>query len=205
MSSLLVAHGILVITLILLVARKYRTLLNPVTFFGAYFFMASIVGPGLYIVLHLPNASDDALTTSIILSAVYFGVFAVTYLWRPSPLSGVLIKLVQYTRPFHLRGAGDVAGLAIAVLLAEVAVCWLLLVVGSGAGTLWITAPREAYQSHRTGAGVWWSLAQATLMLSFICCIFRFATPENAALASALDSPAWRQCWARKPPRWRIL
>jgi oligosaccharide repeat unit polymerase len=199
MSALLVTHGILVIILILLVARKYRTLLNPVTFFGAYFFMASVVGPGLYIVLHLPNASDDALTTSIILSAVYFGVFAVAYLWRPSPLSGLLIKLVQYTRPFQLRGAGDVAGLAIPVLLAEFVLCWLLLVVGSGAGALWITAPREAYQSHRAGAGVWWSLTQATLMLSFICCVFRFATTRKrtaglslgfAAMASMLGSKA---------------
>jgi hypothetical protein len=199
MSALLIAHGILVVILILLVARKYGTLLNPVTFFGAYFFMASVVGPGLYIFLHLPNASDDALTTSIFLSAVYFGAFAATYPGGRSPLSRALITLVQYMRPFQLRGAGDVAGLAIPVLLGEFVLCWIFLVVGSGAGALWITAPREAYQSHRAGAGVWWSLAQATLMLAFICCFFRFATTRKrtaglslgfAGMASILGSKA---------------
>jgi hypothetical protein len=186
MSALLVTHGILVIILILLVARKYRTLLNPVTFFGAYFFMASVVGPWLYIVFHLPNVSDEAFATSVVLSSVYFCAFAAAYLWRPSPLSFALTKLVRYTRPFHLGGARDVAGLAIPVLLAEFVVCWLLLVFASGAGVLWITAPREAYQYHRAGAGVWWSLAQATLMLLFICCIFRFGTTRKRTIGLTL-------------------
>lgn len=53
-------------------------------------------------------------------------------------------------------------------------ISYLLLMVKSGVGTMWIFNTREAYQFHRSGAGMYYVFSQFFLYISFIFTLFRF-------------------------------
>jgi hypothetical protein len=51
---------------------------------------------------------------------------------------------------------------------------YLLLMLKSGVGTMWIFHTREAYQFHRSGAGMYYVFSQFFLYISLIFALFRF-------------------------------
>ncbi len=181
-TTLVALHGTLMIAVIFLVSRKYGSLLNPVSFFGGYFFVASVLSPLLFLHLHLFTASKNAINYTVLLSTLYFATLGATFLLTSSPLRKPLAAIVNMSRPFTIRSRTDLTAPATALLALQFVALYITLMITSGVGLMWLTNTREAYQYHRAAVGVWWSLSQATLMLLFLATLFRRAETRLNAL-----------------------
>ena len=171
-TGLLVLNATVIVAVVLLAARKYGTLLTPLTFFGGFWFVATVFAPVLYLRLKLFGLRTSAIDYSILLSVIYFAVLGIVFLLRFSPLGPLLSALTKVSRPFTLQDANDLTGIAIVFLALEFVATYCVLMVASGAGWLWLTNPRDAYSYYRIGSGVWWAMAQADLMLLFLVLLF---------------------------------
>ena len=173
-ATLLAIHGTVVVSLVLLASRKYKTLLNPVSFFGAYFFVASVLSPLLFLQLKVLTISKSATDYAIFLSALYFATFGAAYLFNLSPLRLPLEAVARVSRPFAIADRSDLSLPGIGLLALQFVAIYAVLMAASGAGTMWLSDTRKAYQFHRGGVGIWWSLCQAALMLLFLTALFRW-------------------------------
>ena len=173
-TVLLAIHGTVVLSVVLLAARKYKTVLNPVSFFGAYFFVASVLSPLLFLQLKLLTISKSAMDYAIFLSSLYFATFGAAYLFNLSPLRFPLEAVPKLSRPFAIADRSDLSLPGICLVIVQFIAFYIALMVASGAGMMWLSNSREAYQFHRGGVGILWSLCQATLMLLFLTALFRW-------------------------------
>lgn len=172
-------NAVVVIFSVYLVTKKYGTILNPVGFYAAFYLMAAVGAPLLYLSLGLyRNISSVGLAYASGLSSLYFAAIGFAFLVGFSPFKIIFARLFRFMRPLELKEQANL--FSAAGMLAQFSFLFLLLMSASGAGLLWITNSREAYQFHRTGVGVLWSLTQASLMLAFICVIFRIARNATA-------------------------
>src|SRR6202034_3822393 len=78
-------------------------------------------------------------------------------------------RLFRFSWPVELKRC---SWLAVFGMLCQFVLVYSILMVASGVGLLWITNSREAYQEHKSSVGVFYSLGQATLLLTFISAIF---------------------------------
>ena len=172
-TTLVVWNTITIVVMVLLVSRKYGTLLTPLTIFAGYWFVTTVCAPLLFSQLKLfvfiPKA---AINYTLFLSALYFVSLSIAFLLRFSPLKSLLSGLARLSRPFTLRDSNDLTGVAIGFLTLQFIATYCGLMVASDAGWMWLTDSREAYSYHRIGVGVWWALAQADLMLLFLVLLF---------------------------------
>jgi hypothetical protein len=166
--AMIAVNAFIVLGGIAFVARKYGTLLNPVSFFGAFYFVATVVGPAFYQSLGLFSATEETVPYSLFLSALYFAAFTAAYLWRWSPLQKPLSRIVRFSRPLTPQIFERAPRLVLQINGLLLLLLYIALMITSGAGTLWLTDSREAYQHYRTGVGVFWALCQASLMLNFL-------------------------------------
>jgi hypothetical protein len=172
-TVLVTIHAALIIVVIVLVSNKYGTVLNPVSFYGAQFFLWTVLVPLLSLKLRRFVGLEDAIKNAVLLSSLYCAALGVAYWLEFSPLRSPLKALLRLSRPFTLAKRSDFSRLAMTVLALQFIAVYITLMVTSGAGLLWLTDSREAYQRYKTGVGVWWSLAQATLVLLFVAGLFR--------------------------------
>lgn len=150
---------------------RYRDAFNPLVFFAIYegLFQTLI---SAWIALSTLAATVEDVSKTLVVATLYFVSTSVvflpvrifgarslirTWLLRSKPIAAQKIKGLR----FHL----------IFVVLAFLLV-FLALMVASGAGTLWITNPRVAYQNFRAGSGflflvVQWLLASGLLISLF--------------------------------------
>src|SRR5271157_395897 len=174
-TAFVALNGTLILAVIILVSRKYGTLLNPVSFSGGYFFIATVLSPPLFLHLRLFTSSKQAINHAVLLSSLYFATLGATFLLTLSPLRKPLEAIVNISRPFTMGSRRDLTALASALLALQFVALYITLMMTSGVGLMWLTNTREAYQHHRQGVGVWWSLSQATLMLLFLATLCRRA------------------------------
>ena len=152
-----------------IVARKSQTILNPVTYYALFFGVQTLVAPVLLLRLGLINMHDvreSDLSATVWICALYFGCVSVAFMVQISPLTAPLRFLLP-RQALQVTTAVKLAGYLQSVLL------FVILMYASGAGTMWFTNPRLAYQTCRDGAGVWWSLCQGSLIVSFGCALYR--------------------------------
>src|ERR1035441_3312928 len=95
------------------------------------------------------------------LSSLYFVAFGTAFAIRSSPFKKVFDLLFRFTRPLNLKVKNN--SFSDYGVLCQFVLLYIILMVASGVGLLWITNSREAYQLHRVSVGVLWSLCQATL------------------------------------------
>lgn len=151
-----------------LVMRKSKTAVNPISCYAAMYGLKTIIAPILLLQLGLLDLhlySLDDMTHVVALSAVNFAFVALAFLVNWSPFRPFLRWLTPKT---VLR----VTPTTYVFNACQFAIAFSLLMLVSGAGTLWFTSPRVAYQSHREGAGVLWALCHASLMVAFACALF---------------------------------
>ena len=175
-----------IVALVLATNKKYGSPLNPVAFNGAFCFVSYIIGSSAFRALGLVQVSKHILDWSQILSTLSFFSFGVAYLLDFSPFDRALRSLRRCSSPFGAGVAVEEAGLAIPILLLEFCVAFLFLVALSGAGLLWLTNPREAYQDHRSGVGVWWALSSAALYLAYFVYLLRHGKSARRVFGGAL-------------------
>lgn len=171
---------------VIAVARKYGSLLNPVSFFGAFFFLCSIVEPELFRLSGLLDVSPHALDLALVANSLYFGAFGLAYTSRSSPLRWVFGLLRKLSRPFSMQGRRETPSVFLPLLMVEWLSIFASLMILSGAGLLWLTDPRSAYQFHRTGVGVIWALASATLFLAYFVWIVRYGESAFRVFSASL-------------------
>jgi hypothetical protein len=163
-------NALIVVLFVWLSTRKYGTLLNPVGFFGGFYLMASVVGPLLYQALDLFGAiSKVSINFASVLSSIYFASIGIAFTIPSSPFRWMFDRMFRFIRPFELK---ECRLFAVFGMLCQFVLVYSILMVASGAGLLWITNSREAYQAHKSSVGVFYSLGQATLLLTFISAIF---------------------------------
>ena len=149
--------------------RRYRTPLNPLTF-------ATVLGIGVFTLLSGVVTSvlagdlipDTAIRDTALVSIVYLTGVTLPYLFRgptPALVFGQFMRLLRLDQPGI---ATQFQPVKLLLLLAGAAVAFILLAVVGGGGTLWLTAPRQAYLHYRAGAGPFWLLVQWFLMFAWL-------------------------------------
>jgi hypothetical protein len=179
-------NGAVIVVFTAAAARKYRSPLNPVSLYAAYFFISTIVGAELFRALGLLDVSQHVFDLSQVLSAIYFFAFGLGYLMDNSPIRPPIDALRRFVRPFCLANRKDATRLALPNLMVQFVLIYILLMITSGVGLMWITDTRTAYQLHRAGAGLWWSLASATLYLAYFVFLVRYGTSTKRTFGAAL-------------------
>ncbi|MGC4367133.1 oligosaccharide repeat unit polymerase [Hydrogenophaga sp. R2] len=148
--------------------KHQRNLINPIAFFvfldlvamGLLSAYSSIQGPASF------GASAAAISYTLWLHITYGVGVAVGYFTPKNPFQCTfalgLTSLNFSPSGIHIKGAFWF------LLLAGALAAFLLLARSDVENLLWITSPREAYISLRTGFGHWWLLYQACVVLCFL-------------------------------------
>lgn len=178
--------ALVIIGFIVAVGRKYRSYLNPVTLYGMFFFVAVVIGTSAFRATGMLDVPLEIIDRCLIYSGVSFGAFGFAYLIQASPFRPILSSLRRISRPFCVRAGSDATKAGIPILALEFAFVYLLLMITSGAGTLWITAPREAYQRYRAGVGVLWSLSTALLFFIYFVYLVRHGNSVRRVMGASL-------------------
>lgn len=149
---------------------RYGTLLNPLT-------VSTVMDTGMttlltgvfaYHFVFLGKYSDADIAKTAALSGVYLLGITVPYLLRGRRLAhafGFGMQLLQLRSP---RIAARFSPVKFAILLACAAAMFAALAVSGGGGALWLTNPRAAYISYRTGAGQFWLLTDWFLIMALL-------------------------------------
>ena len=136
---------------------KYGQVANPICLYAPMFLLQTVIAPLIFYKMGLLDDFGNAAVGTVWLSTLYFFGVAGAFLIRPSPFR----RLFTYILPKQ-----DPPGIGTGALLLFF-LTFFSLMVASGVGTLWLTSPRTAYQEHRAGVGVLWSLSEAFLVMSF--------------------------------------
>lgn len=148
--------------------KHHGDLINPITSIvcleliamGLLSAYSSIQGPASF------GASAAAISYTLWLHIAYGIGVAVGYFSPKNPFRQTfslgLRSLNFVSSSIHIKGAFWFA------LLAGSLAAFLLLARSDAENLLWITSPREAYISLRSGFGHWWLLYQACVVLSFL-------------------------------------
>ena len=115
-------------------------------------------------------------------SAAYLVSIYAGYASPANPLRGLIFRLLSIYKPSETPRPAPKFLCASLVLAAMCA--FGALMVSSGAGTLWITETRTAYQLSRSGSGQWWLLFQWLLMAALFTLLF--ARPRRQLSARRL-------------------
>lgn len=172
---------------------RYRTPLNPLTFFSVIQIGLITLTSSLVAYSYLPWAGypPEALTKTALIVMAYFAGNIVAYLFMgnfPVRLFGWLVRLLGLGSE---RIATRFSVLKFLVLLGCAGGAFLALAVVGGGGMRWLTDTREMYITHRAGAGPFyaamhwflvfallyylWARRPCGIRLVFTTCLFALA------------------------------
>lgn len=178
-------YALLTVLCVGAVTLKYRSLFHPLLFPGLQLFVQTCLAPwaqdtGQSILLPQSWWIGASLLTGLFL-------FGMTWpmLTRLNPLLPVMEVLLgplelarQRTGEVERQTPRFLCRLYICGLIVLSAVLFVLLVRDSSVGTLWLTDPRRAYMSGRSGSGHWYVLSQACLLVSYLSWLY-YERPRN--------------------------
>jgi hypothetical protein len=150
-----------------------RDLLNPITaFVGQDLILMGMVPAVLLMMISEMNGETFQNYSQVIWFHALYGVsFALAYCFSLNPLQHGIRTFLSSLSFTSLSGYGRIFGWILLMLACIFSM--LFLILASPGGTLWITAPRDAYLSHRSGFGLFWMLYQMAVALLFIIAISR--------------------------------
>src|SRR5260370_5604863 len=170
MYYLFAFNATIVCLFLFVVSRKYGTILNPIGLVSWFYLMAAVIVPAYSYSLGSLSAYDRVLPMASVLSSVYFGAVGLTFLIQRSPFRTFFRALFELMRPIELRE--ETNGLSRLLLFVQAGVLFVVLMSLRGAGLLWITNSRGAYQNDGVGgAGVGGS-GNAVLMAAHVVALF---------------------------------
>ena len=113
---------------------------------------------------------NESYSAVMWLSSVYLLAIYLGYQTRANPLRHFLSSfLAIYSFKYKEKRSSVVA---ILIIFVTAILCYLALMALSGAGLLWITDTRTAYQLFRVGVGHWWLMYQWLLIAAFFLALF---------------------------------
>jgi hypothetical protein len=146
--------------------RIYHTFLTPVAHYGAYCIIASVIAPILFLELGFSRASENAYKITVTYEIIYWLSINIAFLSPRDPFRHISNKIYSVLHNKNLNKPPIVTAYLIPILIYVTSVS--ILIIFSGAGFLWLTSPRIAYEKYRSGVGFVWSIASASLSLLFI-------------------------------------
>jgi len=140
-----------------LATKKYGQIANPICIFAPLYFVQNVIAPIVFYEMGLLDDFGSAAARSVWLSTLYFIGIVCAFYFKRTPFK----KMFAYVLP-----KGEPRGITTGALIFF-GVTFICLMVASGVGTMWLTAPRTAYQLHRMNVGMLWSLSEAFLIMAF--------------------------------------
>ena len=150
--------------------RRYRTPLNPLTFFAAIQIGLITLTSGLVAYSFLPEADypPEALTKTALISLVYVIGNIAAYLL----LGNMPVRLFGWLMGFLRLGSERIAArfslFKFLVLLGCAVGAFAALAVFGGGGMLWLTDTRTAYIANRAGAGPFYAAMHWFLVFALL-------------------------------------
>lgn len=149
--------------------RKYNNIINPLSTF-IFFDIGAITV--LSLIVNFSFETVNGLESVMILTVIYIFGFVIVFIpKKPNTLLKLLYfffnKLIRKSPGYFYSNFSYITLLLISFII------YTFLCIFSGAGLLWITDTRIAYQNYRAGVGIFYVLFQWTLMFSLIYCIWR--------------------------------
>lgn len=160
---------------------RYRNAFNPLLFFVIYEGLFQTLLSAVIALSILSSPSQDIART-LVLSTVYFIGTAIVFV--PVRFIGVRRLVRSWLMRGKLMVPRRIIGRRFHLLFVAIAFAFifLALMVVSGAGILWITNPRVAYQDFRAGSGFLFLLVQWMSISGLL--LYLFGRPHT--LASSL-------------------
>lgn len=156
--------------------RRYRTVFNPLVMFAIFegLFMTLL---SAWIVLSGNLSLPENVARALFVSTIYFVGTALAFL--PVRVVGVRNLILHFVMRSKLMAWAPISGRRYHLLFVAMAfaLVFFALMIFSGAGTLWITSPRTAYQDFRAGSGFLFMLVQWISTSGFL--IYLFARPQS--------------------------
>lgn len=156
MTGLLVLFGV----------RRYRHAINPLFQF-AIFDIGVLTLLSAVVANELNDGQEVGLTSVLYLAIVYIVGFFLVFLPPRFYLPRQLFNRFLYVVGKN-AGSMGYSGLNQLFLITFVLGLFILLMQGSGAGVLWLTDSRLAYQSYRAGVGFIYVMVQWALLVSLL-------------------------------------
>lgn len=160
--------------------RRYHHVINPLMLF-AIFDIGVLTLLSVVIARATNNGQDAELIAVLYLVVVYIAGFIILFLPRRlsfprQVFDGLLNVIGKKNSPAGFGGVSQLLLIMITIGL------FFLLTQLSGAGILWITDPRLAYQSYRAGVGFIFMATQWALLASFVYALWTLK-PQLSGLA----------------------
>lgn len=139
---------------------------NPITYFvvfelvsvGLFSFFSSIIGRNGF------GVTQELVSKVVYLHAIYGLIVAISYFSSKNPLRIIFSSALKN---FGIRPVSKGAKMGFKMVLVVCGLAAFLLLIRSDP-FLWITSPRDAYITLRSGFGIWWVLYQACIVIGFI-------------------------------------
>ncbi|WP_243374503.1 hypothetical protein [Geotalea sp. SG265] len=170
--SFYILTALLNVYVIFLARRRFDTYINPWSFF---FVSETFILQGVSIIAVLFVYTDDTslyINKMLICASLYTFAYTISFFF-----SSRVIDQITYSILANLtdtRVLKNNRHIILFILLSTFFLSFGVLMLRSGAGTLWLTDPRHAYEAYRgtVNAGAFYALAQWTLMTTFFAYVW---------------------------------
>jgi len=164
----------------------HRDLFNPISafVFSELLVMGFLSACSAWYGFNVFDVSEASLSNIVYIHLIYGFTVVGAYAYSRNPIRLVLSKLLQSFKlnPFHC-----VAKLSARYVVASVGLfAMLMLIFSSPEGVLWITSPRDAYISLRSGSSQYWLLFQVCVSLLFMMKLYSSECQGRYYLKTAL-------------------
>lgn len=159
---------------------KYKTLLNVLTITTVIFSISVIIAIPHYM-LFPTNTPNSAIELAALISIIYIFGITLPFMINTSFFTKKYHKFIVYFKFDNTYRQMKYKKFVLYGFLIIAGMFFLLLMIQSGAGTLWLTSPRDAYMDFRRGAGHFYALTMWTLMFGYIFYLW-FARPKYSAV-----------------------
>jgi oligosaccharide repeat unit polymerase len=153
---------------------RYRTAINPLTFFVFLNFgVFTILSAGVsYYMIPMRSYGNDSFIETYLYATVYMLAFASSYTYKSRLLPRLYRQMLAI---FMLKNVNMRFSMAKVLVLIGVSICsYIALAVIGGGGILWLTDTRYAYQNYRSGAGIFFTLSQWLLIITYLYYFWMF-------------------------------
>lgn len=156
---------------------KYKTLLNPLSISIAIFSVSVIIALPFY---HIVDTGTpiEYISYTVVISIVYLLFFSLAFFIRFALIDKLYYKFMVY---FKLHGGERKKRYKSTVFISFLLIFvlfFMMLMIQSGAGLLWILDPRIAYMDYRSGSGHLYAAARWILITAFIYYLW-FKKPKS--------------------------
>ena len=161
---------------------KYKTLLNVLSISICIFSISVIIAIPHYMFFS-SNTPDRSIELAALISILYIFGITLPFMINASFVRKEYHKFLVYFKFDNTHRQMRYKKFVLSGFLISAGMFFLLLMIQSGAGTIWLTSPRDAYMDYRHGSGHFYALTMWALMFGYIFFLW-FARPTYTAVVA---------------------